>query len=708
MSNLKDEKFDISDIPGKMEERVFVGGNYTYLSLLRSIRNWIKQAGFTPILADDFDVPKNKINEYDQILVHNSKYALFEITTDAGHLPEIERAAKDYSKLVLCVYQVRNESDRSPPPQVSKMLTTLPDLSMFGYVTVEELEAFLVRVFRKIRGEGDVNKERFKRIVAREIDRRAHQAPSESSLQHVDRSISPIPSVLSEATPQKAKKVLAPIEVYSSLFRAINYVLRTFDSDRDRDIEGLSMRVAFLDRIVELGFYNLDMQKAKEVSTKEEAIEWMDEYLRKIKEDLWERIKDYSCLLSREKKVSGETPFILKEKEAKQNARDVYRNGNFEKIFFYCYRCPVRFYCFCQFKTLLVCVFGGQAWQESLLLKFLEKELPIKRKLRFKRMVQIWLSENIHIGEHTGFPYLIRGSVNEYLTKRAVSYDQLPEGDISKDNRSINVDPFVTIALIQLLSNPTFSKQFKISDDLKKISEAAIQSVKDLQNTSRTELKEYLLPPDGFYTGARYPIYGSWNEGFWGGIKIQRAKSTADIGRILYTLEGASDTVERVLEFILTAFMRDRDDPDEESDLYILDDSTFRTIDVAAVSNISGTISALRFLLALRPDDLKRMIQNVHNSLQGHRTITKALDDKILKELDDPEIFIARRLKWLLSQQRVDNAFPILSKNFVKTVESEDWWFKPEKAEELNVSLNNSIETVFLLLEYIDHGCEHL
>ena len=114
-------KLNIDEMPGEYKKRVFIGGNYDLLPTLREIAKYVKEFGFHPILAFDFDVPESDIHDYDLRLLHNCNYAIFDVTHSAGEVMELERC-KDYRTRVMVVYQTR-EKERVPA-QLSSMILT--------------------------------------------------------------------------------------------------------------------------------------------------------------------------------------------------------------------------------------------------------------------------------------------------------------------------------------------------------------------------------------------------------------------------------------------------------------------------------------------------------------------------------------------------------------------------------------------------------
>ena len=141
---------DISRIPGGYENRVFIGGNYDLMVNLKEIKKYVRENGFQPILAYDFNVPRDRIHDYDLLLLHNCKYAIFDVTYPAGELMEIERT-RDYGTIVLIVYQIRDPEHLEPPSQITSMVTT-SGYPMRGYSSFDELREIITEWFTDIEG----------------------------------------------------------------------------------------------------------------------------------------------------------------------------------------------------------------------------------------------------------------------------------------------------------------------------------------------------------------------------------------------------------------------------------------------------------------------------------------------------------------------------------------------------------------------------
>jgi len=140
--SIEDAKpYNIDKILGNLENRIFVGGNYDNMVLLREICKIVSSLGFQPILAWDFDVPLYEIHDYDLRLLHNCKYAIFEVSAPAGELMEIEKI-RDWNITTLLLYQVRDPHNPSPPSSLTSMLKTFKynKLTMEWYSDIDELK----------------------------------------------------------------------------------------------------------------------------------------------------------------------------------------------------------------------------------------------------------------------------------------------------------------------------------------------------------------------------------------------------------------------------------------------------------------------------------------------------------------------------------------------------------------------------------------
>jgi hypothetical protein len=107
--------------PQPWEMRVFIGGNYdTHAPVILEIKGEVVRSGYTPVIAFETAIPSHLVYHHSLMLLHTCRLAIFEISSPAGQLIEIERA-RDYGTIVLLV---RSAIDPQLPPRVSGMITT--------------------------------------------------------------------------------------------------------------------------------------------------------------------------------------------------------------------------------------------------------------------------------------------------------------------------------------------------------------------------------------------------------------------------------------------------------------------------------------------------------------------------------------------------------------------------------------------------------
>jgi len=124
---------------GAKEIRVFVGGNYRNIAVLRLIKQIVRNFDFIPIMPIDFPATseashKDWIHDISMEVLKECSYAIFEVTFSNGHLMEIERV-KDFRIKPILVYQISEHGDN---PTVTSMLLT-KDFTKEGYRNFDEL-----------------------------------------------------------------------------------------------------------------------------------------------------------------------------------------------------------------------------------------------------------------------------------------------------------------------------------------------------------------------------------------------------------------------------------------------------------------------------------------------------------------------------------------------------------------------------------------
>lgn len=135
-------KRDPHNLPGRVEDRVVIGGSYSLMADLRQIKKFVLEIGMEPILARDFDVPRNDIHTWDLRLLRNCQYAIFEVTDYRGQLLELQDAKTSHME-TLVIAQCKEPG--LPPEDVSSMITT-GGFDVRGYSSWEEA-AYLVEEF---------------------------------------------------------------------------------------------------------------------------------------------------------------------------------------------------------------------------------------------------------------------------------------------------------------------------------------------------------------------------------------------------------------------------------------------------------------------------------------------------------------------------------------------------------------------------------
>lgn len=134
------DKLSLEAIPGQRNRRVFIGGDYDFPALLIELRNFVNGlGGWTAIFAHDFDIPRNRTRDDTLLLLHNCRYAVFDITSEGGQLVELEKAP-GYGVEYLMVY---NTLDHSARPKATSMLARRSEAK--PYTDLAELTASVKR-----------------------------------------------------------------------------------------------------------------------------------------------------------------------------------------------------------------------------------------------------------------------------------------------------------------------------------------------------------------------------------------------------------------------------------------------------------------------------------------------------------------------------------------------------------------------------------
>ena len=117
------------------ETKVFVGGNYRNIAILRHIEKTVGVLGLSPVVASNFLTKESEIYLHAMRLLQDCGSAIFEITFDAGHLMEIERATRFMDKGNILLLHQQFERDEK---HYTRMLWGV-EVAQIGYMDFDEL-----------------------------------------------------------------------------------------------------------------------------------------------------------------------------------------------------------------------------------------------------------------------------------------------------------------------------------------------------------------------------------------------------------------------------------------------------------------------------------------------------------------------------------------------------------------------------------------
>ncbi|MBA7533522.1 hypothetical protein ES705_25762 [subsurface metagenome] len=178
----------VLDLPGRKNKRVFVGGDYNHLPDLREIKNHVDSLGYISIIPYECGMPqeyvKNYIHVFDMFLLGQCKYAIFEVTSAAGQLMELQRALDNPKCEVRVLYKARDNWQREIPEHVSSMIITSVR-NIQGYASFDDLPRIIkgffpsgdilasptVRALSRARGVGEKPTEKAMPALARILGR---------------------------------------------------------------------------------------------------------------------------------------------------------------------------------------------------------------------------------------------------------------------------------------------------------------------------------------------------------------------------------------------------------------------------------------------------------------------------------------------------------------------------------------------------------
>jgi hypothetical protein len=143
-------KRSIDDLPGTYSSRVFIGGSYANENTLHEIEEYVKECGLTGIVAIDYESPVDddakllNIHDLDVLLIHMSRYAIFELSFPGAQYGEIEWAIRFLNKPT---YGVKSERSPSVSPHIADLFREEAKREVFTYSRNEELRKYIVSAF---------------------------------------------------------------------------------------------------------------------------------------------------------------------------------------------------------------------------------------------------------------------------------------------------------------------------------------------------------------------------------------------------------------------------------------------------------------------------------------------------------------------------------------------------------------------------------
>ena len=138
----KQFSFSLDNIPGSLEKRVFIGGDYRNIAILREIKKLVSKLGFQPILLADFTIPRE--GEFDSalFLLSKCKFAIFEVSYHSGANMELAKC-KDYKVRVLLIYQVLFEPTPHKSSMICSFVESYNNAQLWSYPNFSEMKKII-------------------------------------------------------------------------------------------------------------------------------------------------------------------------------------------------------------------------------------------------------------------------------------------------------------------------------------------------------------------------------------------------------------------------------------------------------------------------------------------------------------------------------------------------------------------------------------
>lgn len=138
---------NINNVPGKPQDRVFVGGPTSHLPTLYVMKSICISKGKQPILTYDFEISNTDIYKSSIRLLLDCCYAIFEVSENSGQLFEIQKAL-EFGLPTLLLYRSDKQEISVP---ISRMLLTLAHAHRVhpeAYSNFEEMQEKIDKFFQ--------------------------------------------------------------------------------------------------------------------------------------------------------------------------------------------------------------------------------------------------------------------------------------------------------------------------------------------------------------------------------------------------------------------------------------------------------------------------------------------------------------------------------------------------------------------------------
>lgn len=116
------------------DRRVFVGGSIGSDFIIKSLAKIVRQLGYDTVVCSEFDTPEGlSIHNKCLVLLHNCKYAIFDVAEQVGQLMELERVS-DYGVETLVIWPKNKDK------AITQMLKSQIDFTKMKHRLYEETD----------------------------------------------------------------------------------------------------------------------------------------------------------------------------------------------------------------------------------------------------------------------------------------------------------------------------------------------------------------------------------------------------------------------------------------------------------------------------------------------------------------------------------------------------------------------------------------